>query len=114
MYRLGAAIDAFLLKVCIEEVLGYPAQLIPDGQVVTGFAALDGVASIYHALETGDVDLYPEVRCAAGPPGGVGLPCRRVLLRTRAVFHSIGCCRRPREVGRREHLSHPQCRPPAE
>jgi hypothetical protein len=74
VYRLGAAIDAFLLKVCIEEVLGYPTQLIPDGQVVTGVAALDGVASIYHALETGDVDLYPEVRCAAGPGAGWACP----------------------------------------
>ena len=65
--RLGAAVDAFLLKILIEERLGYPVQLISDGLVDAIESALNltGTASVYSALARGDADMYPEVRASA-------------------------------------------------
>ena len=63
--RPAAAADAFLLKIVIEERLGWPVQLISDG-VVEGIGSmlnLTGPASVYAALARGDADIYPEV-CA--------------------------------------------------
>ena len=65
MSRPAAAADAFLLKIVIEERLGWPVQLISDG-VVGGIGSmlnLTGSASVYAALARGDADIYPEV-CA--------------------------------------------------
>ena len=53
--------DAFLLKVAIEEVLGFPVELVPDGLGLdTG--ELTGPKSVYSALAKGSVHIYPEVR----------------------------------------------------
>ena len=57
----AAAMDAFLLKVAIEEVLGFPVELVPDGLGLdTG--ELTGPKSVYSALAKGSVHIYPEVR----------------------------------------------------
>ena len=62
--RLGSAVAAFLLKITVEERLGYPVQLISDGLVQSIESALNlaGPASVYKALAAGSVDIYPEVR----------------------------------------------------
>ena len=57
----AAAMDAFLLKVAIEEVLGFPVELVPDG-INTNPSKLTGPKSVYDALATGSVHIYPEVR----------------------------------------------------
>jgi hypothetical protein len=53
-----------LLKIVIEELLGYPALLISDGSLegVESALNLTGAASVYSALARGEVDIYPEVR----------------------------------------------------
>ena len=65
--RLGAAADAFLLKIIVEERLGYPVQLISDGLVRSIESALNltGSQSVYAALAAGTADIYPEVRRVA-------------------------------------------------
>jgi hypothetical protein len=62
--RLGAAADAFLLKITVEERLGYPVELISDGLVwsIESTLNLTGTASVYAALAAGTADIYPEVR----------------------------------------------------
>ena len=66
--RPAAAADAFLLKIVIEERLGYPVQLISDGLVeaIESVLNLTGPASVYAALARGDADMYPEVRVVVG------------------------------------------------
>ena len=61
--RLASATDAFLLKIAIEEVLGYPVMFIGDGLVGSIESALNltGPASVYAALAIGTADIYPEV-----------------------------------------------------
>ena len=61
--RLASAADAFLLKIAIEERLGYPVMLIGDGLVGSIESALNltGPASLYAALAAGTADIYPEV-----------------------------------------------------
>ena len=61
--RLAAATDAFLLKIAIEERLGYPVMLIGDGLVESIESALNltGPASVWAALAVGTADIYPEV-----------------------------------------------------
>ena len=56
--------DAFLLKIAMEERLGYPVQLISDGLIegIESVLNLTGVASIYSALASGEVHIYPEAR----------------------------------------------------
>ena len=60
--RLAGAVDAFLLKILIEEQIGYPVQLISDGLLPGVESALNlrGVASVYSALASGEVHIYPE------------------------------------------------------
>jgi hypothetical protein len=62
--RLAAAADAFLLKIAIEERLGYPVQLVSDGLLdgVGSALNLSGTTSVYSALASGDADIYPEAR----------------------------------------------------
>ncbi len=53
-----------MLKITIEERLGYPVQLISDG-VLAGIESalnLSGTESVYSALAAGEVHIYPEVR----------------------------------------------------
>ena len=66
MHRLGGAVDAFLLKIAMEERLGYPVQLISDGLTEGIKSALDlnGPESVYEALAAGTADIYPEVQLA--------------------------------------------------
>ena len=60
--RLAGAVDAFLLKILIEEQIGYPVQLISDGLLLGVESALNlsGPASVYSALASGEVHIYPE------------------------------------------------------
>ena len=62
--RLGAAVDAFLLKIVIEGRLGWPVHLISDGLVegIVSALSLSGPASVYQALASGEAHIYPEVR----------------------------------------------------
>ena len=65
--RPGAALDTFLLKIVVEERLGYPVQLLSDGQLADigpGLKISEGtsvVFAIYSALARGEVDVHPEV-----------------------------------------------------
>ena len=49
--RLAGMIDAFLLKILIEQELGFPTELVPDMPS----------PEIYEALASGAVHMYPEV-----------------------------------------------------
>jgi hypothetical protein len=55
-------VDAFLLKIVIEERLGYPVHLISDGLLpgIESALNLSGMASVYAALASGEVHMYPE------------------------------------------------------
>ena len=65
--RPGAALDAFLLKIVVEERLGYTVQLLSDGQLTDIGPGLripektSVVFAIYSALAGGEVDMHPEV-----------------------------------------------------
>ncbi len=67
-HRLGAAIDAFLLKIIIEERRGYRVELVADGinpnlKLSSNLTVLAStVESVYSALASGEVDMYPEVQ----------------------------------------------------
>ena len=71
-----------MLKIAVEERLGYPVELISDGLVrgIESVLNLTDTASVYAALAAGTADIYPEVRpvaCAcmhlrALPNGGNG------------------------------------------
>ncbi len=60
--RVAAAVDAFLLKIAIEEQLGYPVELIADGllQGIDSTLNLTNSASVFSALAAGTADIYPE------------------------------------------------------
>ena len=66
LFRSAAAADAFLLKVAIEERLGYMVELISDDVIGNAESALNltGPRSVYSALASGDLHIYPEVRRA--------------------------------------------------
>jgi hypothetical protein len=96
--RLGAAADAFLLKILIEERLGYPVQLISDGQLDLDLGARSrlelggvGVADVWSALAAADVDIYPEVcACVRGwrnlrSEGARAICAARVYVASRSV-----------------------------
>jgi hypothetical protein len=62
--RLGAAVDSFLLKIVIEGRLGYPVQLLSDGQLANvwpGLTISNVSGGIYSALARGEIDMHPEV-----------------------------------------------------
>jgi hypothetical protein len=59
--RLAGTIDAFILKILIEQVLGYPTELVPDGLSPGIPSNLTGPASVYQALASGAAHMYPEV-----------------------------------------------------
>jgi hypothetical protein len=62
--RPGAALDAFLLKIVVEGRLGYPVEMLSDGQLADigpGLKISDVNAGIYSALARGEADMYPEV-----------------------------------------------------
>ena len=52
---LASALDAWVLKIMIEEDLEYPTELIFD-------LSLGGLVEVYTALATGVAHIYPEVR----------------------------------------------------
>ena len=54
---LGAAVDAWILKLLIEEQLGWPTELIPDSDLF----AEEGLG-VWGALKSGYAMMYPEVR----------------------------------------------------
>jgi hypothetical protein len=53
----AAVLDSWLLKIVIEQEMGWPVQLLPDVQ----FNHLEGKS--FEALGTGKADIYPEVGC---------------------------------------------------
>ena len=59
--RLAGAVDAFMLKILTEQELGFPAELVQDGDSPEIPSNLTGMASIYEALESGAAHMYPEV-----------------------------------------------------
>ncbi len=71
-----------MLKILIEERLGYPVELISDGLDIDLAARsrlkLGGVPGVWSALAAADVDIYPEVRACV-----VGETCAR---RERELF----------------------------
>ena len=85
--RFAGALDAFLLKALIEEVHGYPTELVSDGLIDGIESELDGPESVYMALDSGAVHIYPEVPLGsfAGRFGEV-----------RLVRCRCGCQRSPR------------------
>ena len=76
MCRAGAALDAFLLKIIVEERLGYLVQLLSDGQLaavgpdlrISEETSLNNLDPIYSALARGEVDMHPEVTPADTMP----------------------------------------------
>ena len=76
MCRSGAALDAFLLKIIVEERLGYPVQLLSDGQLadvgpdlsISEGTSLNHADRVYSALARGEVDMHPEVTPADTMP----------------------------------------------
>ena len=72
---LGATVDAWMLKLLIEEQLGWPTELIPD----TDLFAMENGLGVWGALKSGYAMMYPEVRprivanrsvrCTEGIPG---------------------------------------------
>jgi hypothetical protein len=62
--RLAAALDSFLLKLTIEELLGWPVQLVSGGLLdgIESALNLTGAASKYAALASGEAHIYPEAR----------------------------------------------------
>ena len=50
-----------MLKILIEQELGYPTELVPDGLSPEIPSTLTGPASVYEALASGVVHMYPEV-----------------------------------------------------
>ena len=74
--RPGAALDAFLLKIIVEERLGYPVRLLSDGQLadvgpdlrISEGTSLNNADRIYSALARGEVDMHPEVTPADAMP----------------------------------------------
>ncbi len=72
--RPGAALDTFLLKILVEERLGYPVQLLSDGQLaavgpdlrISEGTSVNG--GVYSALARGEVDMRPEVTPADTMP----------------------------------------------
>ncbi len=61
IFEQSSVIDAFILKVLIEQELGYPTELVPDGLLPEISSNLTGPASVYRALGSGAVHIYPEV-----------------------------------------------------
>ena len=59
--RLAAAVNAFILKILTEQELGFPTELVQDGLSPEIPSNLTGLASVYEALESGAVHMYPEV-----------------------------------------------------
>jgi hypothetical protein len=53
----AAVLDSWLLKIVIEQEMGWPVQLLPDVQ----FNHLEGKS--FEALGTGKAEIYPEVGC---------------------------------------------------
>ena len=106
---LGGAFDAWLLKMLIEEELGWPVILISDSN-----SRFDGVPSIYQAMADGDVHIYPEasalrhstsssgaLQLLDGPGVEIGRARRVQCLRTRGAdsapldafeFLRVGSC----------------------
>jgi hypothetical protein len=76
-HRLGGAIDAFLLKIVIEEKLGFGVDIVPDGLSIA--SELSGVDDIYTALSAGQVHIYPEASSSECRARGTAWPGRGAL-----------------------------------
>ena len=94
--RPGAALDAFVLKIVVEERLGYPVQLLSDGQLADigpGLKISDVNAGIYSALARGEADMYPEVIPADIMPYGHGGMCNAYPSRCSIQFTGVAVLR---------------------
>ena len=67
--RLGGASTSFLLKIVIEERLGWPVHLISNGGIEGAHSAqnLSDTSSVYRALASGEAHIYPEARLHSRP-----------------------------------------------
>ena len=67
-----------MLKILIEQELGFPTELAQDGDSPEIPSNLTGLASVYEALESGAVHMYPEVArdtfLSHPAPSGSSLP----------------------------------------
>jgi hypothetical protein len=59
---LGAEIDAWLIKTIVEEVLGFPTELVSDGLSDVSSLNLTGPEGVWNAMANAVVHMYPEVR----------------------------------------------------
>jgi hypothetical protein len=59
---LSASVDAWLLKLLIEEQLGTPTELIPDAALFAAF----NTSGVWRALKSGYAMMYPEVAHGSG------------------------------------------------
>jgi hypothetical protein len=101
--RLSAALDAFLLKIVVEERLGYPVQLLSDGQLADigpGLKISEGTSagSAYSALARGEVDMHPEVTPVNAMPYGHGNLCNTTRKSALDPMHRCGRPTRPRST----------------
>jgi hypothetical protein len=94
-------LDAFLLKIVVEERLGYPVQLLSDGQLADvgpGLRISDVNAGGFLALARGEVDMYPEVTPVDAMPYGHGNLCSTSPKSALDPIHRCGRPKRPRST----------------
>jgi hypothetical protein len=58
--RPAQTLDGFLLKIAIEERIGFPVQLVDYNQLLDQSEA--STESFWDLMVRGDIDIYPEVR----------------------------------------------------
>jgi hypothetical protein len=98
----AAALDAFLLKIVIEEFLEFPVQLIDDVELLDRFGEL----GIFEALSRGDAHMYPEVTC---PDPKSKLECAWRMVEKWASGVAVSRRRRVRPFRNRCKDSLPHC-----
>jgi hypothetical protein len=101
--RLGGATTSFLLKIVIEERLGWPVHLISNGGIEGAHSAqnLSDTSSVYRALASGEAHIYPEARLHSRPGmlsdpvwSGHGLICGALATVTPTVSLTLLLMRR--------------------
>jgi hypothetical protein len=79
---LGATVDAWMLKLLIEEQLGWPTEMIPDANLY----AEEGLGGVWGALKSGYAMMHPEVRPSIVASRSVSMGASRGLMR--ATVHA--------------------------
>jgi hypothetical protein len=72
-----------VLKIVIEEELGFGVDLVPDGLTEGLASELDGVDDIYRALSIGQVHIYPEAPLARNLEAYAWCPAKLASVRGR-------------------------------